>query len=73
MQYPIDIFVQAKEAYNKGNKHEASKKVMEAIGGEKTSYQITSSIDKIMNPDTIIHGLIIQLVNHETTTRVKNG
>jgi hypothetical protein len=69
--HPFDLYIEAKENFDKKNNSVAADLLAKAMGGDKPTYQIISSLSKIFNKSTLQHKLILNLISYESNNRRK--
>jgi hypothetical protein len=73
MTHPIDEYLEALEAYQRGEQTEASQKVAGALGGDKATEPIRSSLAKIFDRESPLHQGVIGVIISEAKKRGKRG
>ena len=72
MTHPIDEYLEALEAYQKGSP-DAALKVAAALGGDKATEPIKSSLAKIFDRSSPLHQGVIGVIISEARRREKHG
>jgi len=68
-EHPIDQYVTAVEAYEAGQGEKAAEDLAKALGGDKATGPIQSSLDKIFDKDSLIHQGVLDIITVEARKR----
>lgn len=71
--HPIDQYLEALEAYQRGEQAEASQKVTGALGGDKATEPIKRSLAKIFDRESPLHQGVIGVIISEAKRRERRG
>ncbi|MEM2905027.1 MAG: hypothetical protein QW587_04730 [Candidatus Bathyarchaeia archaeon] len=69
MSHPIDDYLEAVESYRSKDRASAALKIAKAIGGVEATPPILSSLDKILDKKTVIHGAVLDAIVSEARKR----
>lgn len=73
MTHPIDEYLRAFKSYELKDKELAAENIAKSVGGNKATYPILSSLDKIFEEDTFLHKAVLDVVVSESKKREKSS
>jgi len=72
MEHPIDLYVEAQNNLREGERDKAAEKLSQALGSDKVTQPIKNGIDKLLDPETYAHEVILGIIESEIR-RIRNG
>lgn len=66
---PIRLYLDAVEAYERGNKEEAAQKLAQSLGADEPSALMRSSIDKLLSTDTMPNNAVLKILSNEVSKK----
>lgn len=62
LKHPIDLYTSAIKQYEQGNLKESSRLLCKSLGSKGTTETIRSNLPKILDPTSLIHKGVIQVL-----------
>lgn len=72
-EHPFDQYLNGLDAFKKGDKEKSAKEVTRALGGEKPTHLIRSSLKKIFKQGTLLHSAVLDTLVAEHRKRRYGG
>ena len=72
-KHPIDLYYQARQQFEAGDKAEAACLLCQALGCEKVAPFIEGSIEELLTPDTAAHRVSLMLLGLESERQRRGG
>lgn len=64
---PIKLYLEALEAYNRGEEEGAAQKLAQSLGADEPSDVIRSSIGKLLSTDTMPNDAVLKIMSTEVS------
>jgi hypothetical protein len=62
---PIKLYIEAKEAYDRGDREAAVQLLAQSLGADEPSDVLRNSIGKLLSRDTLANDAILQIISTE--------
>lgn len=72
-EHPFDQYLDGLKAFQKGDKEKSAREVTKALGGEKPTHPIRSSLKKIFKQGTLLHSVVLDTLVAEHRRRRHGG
>lgn len=66
---PIKLYLEAVEAYNRGDKEAAARKLAQSLGTDEPNTVIRGSIDRLLSAGTMPNDAVLKILSTEVTKR----